>query len=1216
MQILQVRGKTVGPNLFHSFSAFDLQSNESAIFLGDSSIHNVIARVTSGTASNVNGNIVSLAGAGGAANLFLMNSAGWIFGPNAKLSVRGAFAATTADFLELADGARFNALPGATDAVLTSAAPAAFGFLGATPAGVSVASGNGLFSTQPGKSFAIVGGDITLNNAAVKTSGGRVSLVSVASPGRVSLSADSTAPDPVLSGFSRLGNIVMTASQVDASGGGGGRVVIRGGQLVMQGSLIASNSSGSKVGQGVNIVVTGLLEMKDSSQISSEVGFAASGDSGDIRITANQLRVTSGSKIAANSRGSGGSGLIDIAAGDLLVDGASTVSSDSFADGAAAGVKLAVDRTLTVQHGALVSARALATAPGGEIATTARNVALLDGSLMSSSTAGGGAGGRISLLAETLMIDGQSNKNFTGIAAETRSSSATGGHGGDISVETSGKLTIAGGGRISASTQGGGAGGNLGVRAGEILIEGTGTTLLTGITAQSRAVAGGGSAGNVTVQTSGSTSILGLGVIATDTFGDGAGGSVSLHARDLLIDRRDNMLDFPGVSALSRLTPSNGDGGRAGNIDVLVDRNLTIQSGGLIDSSTFGTGEGGNVTVHAGSVLIDRAGSEFFNGIGSDTGGAPGAQGGSVSVSANSITLLRGGLISTGTFGVGNAGNVSLIANSIFASGRGVESKFVVTPFSGIVASTTRATSTDPLATGNAGAVSIVSGSLFLSDSAQVASFSRGSSGSAGRVTLSISGALSLTGGSAVNASLQEVDKVGAPPPDISIAAGSVSVSGGSNITASTTVNADAGKITVMTNSLSLSGDGRIASLSQGSGNAGVLDFRVSSLSLTGRSRIEASTSLSGRGGGIQVVASEVQLSDSSVISAITQGSGNAGSIVVSARDVRLDSGGLISAATLGTGLGGDVRVTADGLDISGEKSGATTGISATSENRAAGGAGGQIQISARELHLDGRDATVTTKSFGSGSSGRILAQVGDLQLRHASNIQSASEGAGDSGSVLIVASKNITLTGQSSITTAARQSNAGEIRIEAGSPMKLTDSSITASAGRNGGSIRIVAQDLLFLTDSSLTATAGTVTTGAGAGGGSGGNIFADSKFIILDHSSISANAARGQGGNILLIAENFLPSESPITASGSTAGTVQITAPPLVLANALATLQAGFVDASTRLQERCTMRLGGDDSSFLAVGRGAVEDSPEDPQTEITERVRQRGKARIRHR
>ena len=184
---------------------------------------------------------------------------------------------------------------------------------------------------------------------------------------------------------------------------------------------------------------------------------------------------------------------------------------------------------------------------------------------------------------------------------------------------------------------------------------------------------------------------------------------------------------------------------------------------------------------------------------------------------------------------------------------------------------------------------------------------------------------------------------------------------------------------------------------------------------------------------------------------------------------------------------------------------------------------------------------------------------------------------------------------------------------------IKLSNgSSITASAAGNGGNIRLSARDLFFLDHSSVVATAGTsLLTGArGGAAGAGGNISIDPTFIILDHGTISGNAALGAGGSIFLQAEYFFSSESALTATGSTAGTVTISSSGLDLSNALTTLAGQFVDASTRLQERCTMRLGGDNSSFLVVGRGGVEDSPDEPQAEMAARVRERGKGKVRAR
>ena len=65
-----------------------------------------------------------------------------------------------------------------------------------------------------------------------------------------------------------------------------------------------------------------------------------------------------------------------------------------------------------------------------------------------------------------------------------------------------------------------------------------------------------------------------------------------------------------------------------------------------------------------------------------------------------------------------------------------------------------------------------------------------------------------------------------------------------------------------------------------------------------------------------------------------------------------------------------------------------------------------------------------------------------------------------------------------------------------------------------------------------------------------------------------------------------------------------MQISAPQLDLSGALAALNAQLVDASIRFQERCAMRLGGEVSSFLVLGRGGVEDFPGNPPLVLSRR------------
>ncbi len=105
-----------GPNLFHSFGEFGVPTNNIANFLNETALptSNILGRVTGGNPSNIFGTIQTTGF--GSANLFLMNPAGIVFGPNAALNVGGSATFTTADYLRFADGARFNAMPGPQDA--------------------------------------------------------------------------------------------------------------------------------------------------------------------------------------------------------------------------------------------------------------------------------------------------------------------------------------------------------------------------------------------------------------------------------------------------------------------------------------------------------------------------------------------------------------------------------------------------------------------------------------------------------------------------------------------------------------------------------------------------------------------------------------------------------------------------------------------------------------------------------------------------------------------------------------------------------------------------------------------------------------------------------------------------------------------------------------------------------------------------------------------
>ncbi|MEM6402823.1 MAG: filamentous hemagglutinin N-terminal domain-containing protein, partial [Cyanobacteria bacterium P01_D01_bin.116] len=83
-------------NLFHSFTEFNINNGQRVYFNNPSGIENILTRVTGGNASNILGTL----GVDGAANLFLINPNGIVFGENARLDLGGSFVGTTANGLQ------------------------------------------------------------------------------------------------------------------------------------------------------------------------------------------------------------------------------------------------------------------------------------------------------------------------------------------------------------------------------------------------------------------------------------------------------------------------------------------------------------------------------------------------------------------------------------------------------------------------------------------------------------------------------------------------------------------------------------------------------------------------------------------------------------------------------------------------------------------------------------------------------------------------------------------------------------------------------------------------------------------------------------------------------------------------------------------------------------------------------------------------------------
>lgn len=1159
-------------NLFHSFSTFNLATGQSATFSGPSTVQNVLARVTGGTRSDIDGTIASsIAGA----NLYLMNPSGIVFGPNASLSVSGSFHATTADYVTFGDGARFFANP-ASASTLSVADPTAFGFLSPAPATL-VLDGTSL-TVPAGKTLSFVAGDLSVN-AALTASRGTVNLLASGGPGELGLDGASMTPG---------GAIAMLSSVVNVSGNGGGNVRITGGTLALDNSSIFSGNTGATDSQAA------------------------------ISIRGGNVLISGGSLVQATASGTGRGPAIVVAVSDTLSIDASTVQSATLGGPLALGGAVTVSVTdLSMTSGASLFSGTLSAATAGDMTVAAsRNLTIASGSSIGGGAFSSGNGGAVAVSAgQAMLIDGSGAGGFTGIASQVNPGAA--GQGGRVDVVAD-SLTLHSGGSITSSTQGGGVAGAVRVSAGDVAlrtgatiatialaggdagaiavtaarsvdIDGTGSTDLTGITSQANA--GTGNAGPITVTAgklalSGRGQIIGAtgsagagglvsvvtdeltlvdGAVTSGTFGAGRAGGVDVAvAGNLLIDGRAGGA-FTGIG--SQANP--GSSGNAGAVNVAAG-NLTMLAGSEISSSAFASGQGGAVKVTVGrDLVIDGTGAPLggdglplFTGIASQANRGSTGNAGSVDVAAANLRILAGGKISTSTLAGGSAGVVGVsVGRDLVIDGTGA------LDFTGIASIAVGGS------TGRAGAVGVTTGNLTLLSGGKIASDTFGA-GDAGQVAVTARQSLLADGtGSTDFTGITSQAGVGATGN-----AGAVSVSAqdltlrAAVIGSDTFGPGDAGRVTVaagghllIDGSQSALFTGISSQANDGTGNAGAIGVRAGSLTLLDGGVISSSTFAFGNAGVIDVDVAGRLLVDGTGGTAFTGistqanagSTGQAGRVGVAAADLALVDGGQIVSTTASTGNAGAVLVTAGRTFISGTN----TGISSSSLSPgAASGDAGTVRLSGGSLSM-ANGGQIASNTTGGGRGGDVqVAMTGDVLLEGAgTRISATASGRGDAGSILVVAD-------------AVELKNGAQISTEA--------------AVGGGGNITILADRLLYLLSSQIT-------TSVAGGSGSGGDIFIDPDFVVLNKSRIVANAVEGNGGNITITAGRFLKSSDSVVEASSELGIdgqISISSPDADVTAGLAQLPGGLAENVQLSQLACTAPGETPVLSLVPVGRGGL--------------------------
>lgn len=626
MIVPQTLGQAKGQNLFHSFSVLNVNPGESLSFTTSDSFQNIIARVTGGAASTIQGLLQIQAAPGSKPNFYLMNPKGVVFAEGAVIDVPAGLHLTTANYLQFADGQFHADLQ--KNSNLSSASPEAFGFLGDQRGEVHF-SGRAKLLPVTARDISLIAGDVIVEDTWLKSYGGEIRVMAVGDKaGQVN---KTTNPD-------LTGNITVTdGGLLDSSGA----AAINGGNITVSGGDIQIGSPDLISFDGITSNAT-----------------TVSGKAGNINVRATgTLQIFAGNSITSSTHGVADGGAVDVHARNIIIEGHNLTSTGIHSNaeggtGNAGRVNVMVDEKLYIEN-------------GGAIAT---------------STFANGKAGVVTVFAKNITLDGKGIS--TGIVSETSSYQSDSGMGGEVNVQASEKISIIEGARISASsyTAGnrykGGSAGQIFVRTKELDIDGLGDSD-TGIRSFTASV---GNAGNINIQATGDVRMVNGANITTETNFTGSGGNISLTAKNLSIDGQGdkNTGIFSNVGTQGR--------GNAGVIKIQLDEKLNLQNSAKISSSTdsYWDGSAGSVDIVARNIvlkgsldpelprteIVSAAHANDYDRYSTGSGGAVNV------VATDSLTMQDAASISSSTYYKGAAGTVTIkAANLQLASGSSISSE-------------------------------------------------------------------------------------------------------------------------------------------------------------------------------------------------------------------------------------------------------------------------------------------------------------------------------------------------------------------------------------------------------------------------------------------------------------------------------------------------------------------------------------------------------------
>jgi|CXWL01.1.fsa_nt_gi filamentous hemagglutinin family protein len=956
--INQDNGQAAGANLFYSFSQFNIGSGDTAYFNLTQNWDNVIARVTGGMASLIDGTLRvggtrvvdgdsginadymdGIAGAttieNGASNFFFINPAGIVFGAGSVVDVPGSFYASTSSTLEFPNNVSFGVENGQpTVDALSSANPVAFGFLGNETGALTLDQAT--IQVFDDETLALVGREVNINNSTV----GQVDL---------------TRPQP---GFNEVG-LPKNPANFDVNNFATYPRFVTKGPLFVDGIqlLVMANQGNRNVqifnhnpydfldGNGDpdeeartaynNNIAATLNNLDGTINITNTDLINAGGDAEEITfVRGGNINLTNASIVSSNygddcggicqSDGPGEpvpgiSGIDILATGMLNLNNGHIVTETAFTPVNPAPDNVAINiqaASMLMENGSTVSTKSLNAANINPVYIPA---GILPVPLGLDPKAG-------NIAIKVVNRQGVYGDFTARGGSSVESSSETFGDAGAITIDAA-SITLNNAGIKSESTSAtNGLSGYIKEGNGNILRNDSariGRTTVYTLLSENRdlftipwttpsALLPGEPPTNETL------------FIIDENKDAGAAGSISLTARtgDIALT---NSTVSTNIASGTNLTNAASISLVSGNGSVNMDNST-------ISSTTSGDADAGNVTLTSGGSITMANNSEITTdtqGVNDNKSGSAGT----ISTLSNGLSISSGSLISSSTNGLGAAGSVNVSAGTLTIQGLGPIpvsqlGRYIQPDFTGIRTIATANSS------GLTGSITInTSGDVIMSDGAQISN----------------SNLATLTNSVDLKAANDH-------PSDITINASNLTMHN-SQIVADSSGNVDASDIAIAVKNW--------------------LKMDPSAIS---------TAAYNGNGGDINVLADLLWLQDSEIITSVygPQG-GDGGDITISADVLLMDSGFIQANSTSGDGGAVNIKVdtllpTNDTLFIGGNTrfdfqpySGINV-IQAVAPN----GVNGQINSTSPQLNLSGTLATLIVQSFDPNAISRNLCAIGE----------------------------------------------------------------------------------------------------------------------------------------------------------------------------------------------------------------------------------------------